>query len=40
MKKHSRIMLISPRYTLYEKDVRRCVPPIGLAYIAAVVRKK
>ena len=30
-------MLISPPYTLFKDDVRRCVPPIGLAYIAAVL---
>ena len=34
-RKINRIMLISPRYTLYKNDVRRCLPPIGLTYLAA-----
>ncbi len=39
MGKYSKIMLLSPRYTLYKKDIRRCVPPIGLAYLAAVLER-
>jgi len=35
----NRIMLISPRYTLYKNDVRRCIPPLGLACLAAFLEK-
>jgi len=34
-----KIMLISPPYTLFKDDIRRCVPPIGLTYIAAVLER-
>lgn len=38
-KRINRIMLLSPKYTLYKDDVRRCVAPIGLAYLAAFLEK-
>ncbi|MBU0628870.1 MAG: B12-binding domain-containing radical SAM protein [Nanoarchaeota archaeon] len=34
-----KILLVSPRYTLFKDDVRRCVAPIGLAYLAAFLEK-
>lgn len=34
-----RIMLIQPRYTLYKNDARRCVAPLGLAYLASFLRE-
>ncbi len=34
------VLLISPNYTLYKKDVRRCIPPIGLLYIAAFIEEE
>ena len=39
IRKINRIMLISPRYTLYKNDIRRCVPPLGLAYLGAFLEK-
>lgn len=36
----SRVMLISPRYTLYKNDVRRCLQPVGLTYLAAFLENK
>ena len=33
-------MLMQPRYTVYKYDVRRCVSPIGLAYLAAFLEKQ
>lgn len=39
-RKINKVMLMSPRYTLYKNDVRRCVSPLGLAYIAAFIEKK
>ena len=39
-KKINRIMLISPKYTLFKKDVRRCITPLGLAYLAAFLEKE
>ena len=39
-RKINKVMLMSPRYTLYKDDVRRCVPPSGLAYIAAYIEKQ
>ena len=38
-RKINKIMLISPRYTLYKKDVRRCIPPLGLACLAAFLEQ-
>lgn len=39
-RKLKKIMLISPKYTLYKYDVRRCVTPLGLAYLAAFLEKQ
>lgn len=38
-RKINRILLLSPRYTLFKYDVRRCVTPIGLACLAAFLEK-
>lgn len=35
-----KVMLMVPRYTLYKDDVRRCVSPLGLAYLAAFLEKQ
>src|SRR3989344_1006311 len=37
--KIKKILLVSTRYTLFKDDVRRCVAPIGLAYLAAFLEK-
>lgn len=39
-KKINKIMLMTPKYTLYKKDIRRCITPIGLAYLAAYLEKE
>jgi radical SAM superfamily enzyme YgiQ (UPF0313 family) len=39
-KKIKRILLISPSYSLFKNDVRRSLPPIGLTYLAAFLRKR
>lgn len=38
-KRKEKIMLMTPRYTLSGKDVRRCVTPIGLTYLASFLEK-
>ncbi|MBU0957638.1 MAG: B12-binding domain-containing radical SAM protein [Nanoarchaeota archaeon] len=38
-KKIKKIMLMTPRYTLFKKDVRRCVTPLGLAYLGAFLER-
>ncbi len=38
--KIEKVMLISPSYTLHKNDVRRCLPPIGLTYLAAALEKE
>lgn len=35
-----RIMLITPRYTQFKNDVRRCVTPLGLAYLGGYLEKE
>lgn len=35
-----KILLIYPRITSYKKNLRRVTPPLGLAYIAAVLEKE
>lgn len=35
-----RIMLIQPRYTTLKIDVRRCISPLGLAYLAAFLERE
>lgn len=37
--KKGRVLLIQPPQLLFRKNVKRCVPPLGLAYIAAVLEK-
>lgn len=37
--KAARVLLIQPPYTIYKKDFKRCMPPLGLAYIAAVLEE-
>ncbi len=32
-------MLLSPKYTIYKYDARRCIIPLGLAYLAAFLEK-
>jgi len=39
-KKVDRVMLMTPKYTLFEKDVRRCVTPLGLAYLGGHLEKR
>lgn len=38
-RKINKILLISPPYTLMKGRIKRAVPPLGLAYIAAVLEK-
>ncbi|MDD5133554.1 MAG: radical SAM protein [Candidatus Nanoarchaeia archaeon] len=35
-----KIMLMTPRYTLFKKDVRRCITPIGLGYLAGFLERE
>ncbi len=35
----TRVLLMQPPYTIYKKDYKRCMPPLGLAYIAALLEK-
>lgn len=35
--KIKKLLLVSPSYTVFKDDVRRCIPPIGLMYIASVL---
>ncbi|MEK6984231.1 MAG: radical SAM protein [Nanoarchaeota archaeon] len=37
--KKIRVLLIQPPYTIYKKDYKRCMPPLGLAYIAAILEE-
>ena len=34
-----KILLINPIFTVFKTDIRRCVTPIGLAYIGAILEK-
>ena len=34
-----RVLLIQPPYDLYDDDERQAIPPLGLAYIAAVLER-
>lgn len=36
----SKVMLMTPKYTLFKKDVRRCVTPLGLAYLGSYLEKQ
>lgn len=36
----NRIMLMTPKYTLFKNDVRRSVTPLGLAYLAGYLEKQ
>lgn len=38
--KINRVMLALPRYTLFKNDVRRCVAPMGLAYLGAYLERE
>ena len=38
-KEMNRIMLVTPKYTIYKDDVRRCVTPLGLDYLAAFLER-
>ncbi len=38
-RKINKILLVSPRYTLFKNDVRRCIPPLGLACLAAFLEQ-
>ena len=35
-----RILLIQPPYDLYDDDERQAMPPLGLAYIAAILERE
>ena len=37
--KSAKVLLIQPQYTIYKKDFKRCMPPLGLAYIAALLEQ-
>ena len=37
--KTARVILIQPPYTIYKKDFKRCMPPLGLGYIAALLEQ-
>jgi len=37
--KKAKVMLIQPPQLLFNKNFKRCVPPLGMAYIAAVLEK-
>ena len=39
-RKINKILLMTPRYTLYKNDIRRAVTPMGLASIAAFLEKE
>ena len=36
----NKIMLMTPKYTLFKDDARRCVTPLGLAYLGAYLEKE
>jgi len=38
-KKKAKVLLIQPPQLIFDKNVKRCVPPLGVAYIAAVLEK-
>ena len=37
--KKAKVMLIQPPQLLFSKNFKRCVPPLGMAYIAAVLEQ-
>jgi len=37
--KKAKVLLIQPPQLLYAKNIKRCVPPLGLAYIAGVLEE-
>ena len=37
--KKARVLLMQPPYTIYKMDFKRCMPPLGLAYIAALLEE-
>lgn len=39
MEKKAKVLLIQPPQALFGKNLKRCVPPLGLAYIAAVLEQ-
>ncbi len=39
-RKVNRIMLMTPKYTLFKNDVRRSVTPLGLAYLGAYLERE
>ena len=39
MEKKARVMLIQPPQILYKGNLKRCVPPLGMAYIAGVLEQ-
>ncbi|MFH1607952.1 MAG: radical SAM protein [archaeon] len=40
VKKVQKVMLMVPRYTLFKEDVRRCITPIGLAYLGGFLERE
>jgi radical SAM superfamily enzyme YgiQ (UPF0313 family) len=36
----NKVMLMTPRYTLFDNDVRRCVTPLGLTYLGAYLERE
>ncbi len=40
VKKVQKVLLMTPQYTLFKKDVRRCVTPMGLAYLGGFLERE
>ena len=38
-KKKAKVLLIQPPQLLLKNTIKRCVPPLGMAYIAAVLER-
>ncbi len=38
-KKTAKVLLMQPPYTIYKMDFKRCMPPLGIAYIAALLEQ-
>src|SRR3989338_4540891 len=39
LKKKAKVLLIQPPQLLLKNTIKRCVPPLGMAYIAAVLER-
>ena len=36
----TRVLLLQPPYTIFKKDFKRCMPPLGLAYIGGLLEQQ